>query len=144
MHSRFCNYNARIVISHVADSTHKCNGWVESVEFNHPFYKALWYYYEMEARADYWCKKASVTAFIDIDVSDFKDVEKMVRLMNSLGVKFSEKQLAEYVGSHINKKIAVKQQEKLAAVSPKKMHKKFQKFLVVEGVHLPSSIAYVG
>jgi hypothetical protein len=98
-------------------------------EFEHPFYKGLWYWYEMERRIAYWKEKLPNVQFIKFLTEDFNIQEKVFQLLIDLGISFDEKQLASKVATQSNTRLHQKIVEPLPMLQAEEMHMKFKSLI---------------
>jgi hypothetical protein len=91
--------NNLIKISNFLDSFH-------GIEAS--FLKALWYWYEIEARTNYWKRELPEIDFYTIETPELNQIDKVLPLLDSLGVKYDYQSIENIVG----KKFNLKQNEK--------------------------------
>jgi hypothetical protein len=110
----------------------------EDAKFNHPFFKALWYWYELEARVIYWKERLPNLTFVDFRTEDLNNKEKLFALLNQLGIDFDE----EVILTKINTKAHARQHQKVASPLPEdeaeEMHCDFRNLLMEKGYSIPS------
>jgi hypothetical protein len=68
-------------------------------EFSHPFYKALWYWHEVEARIAAWRASMPAVRVIDFETGWLNDLERVCRLLDGLDVRYETARLASLVGA---------------------------------------------
>lgn len=68
-------------------------------EFSHPYYKALWYWYEVEARIAAWRARMPSIQVVDFQTRWLNDLERVCRLLDGLGVQYDRARLAAVVGA---------------------------------------------
>jgi hypothetical protein len=68
-------------------------------EFSHPFYKALWYWHEVEARIAAWRARMPAVTFVDFETRWLNDQERVRNLLDQLGVQYDTTRLATLVGA---------------------------------------------
>ncbi len=98
-------------------------------EFRHPFYKGLWYWYEIEERVKYWKRKLPQVKFIDFKTEDFNDRNKTIALFRSLELNFDPEQVASMINTQSNKRPQQKVCEPLPAERAKAMNERFRSLL---------------
>ncbi|MDD5271582.1 MAG: hypothetical protein PHU14_02570 [Methylovulum sp.] len=77
--------------------------WLDNdPEFKHPFYKALWYWYEVEARIAHWRRALPHILFVDFYTEDFNDPQKTFALLKDLGIAFDEAALTTEINTQAN------------------------------------------
>lgn len=105
----------------------------EHEEFKHPYYKALWYWYETEARIAQWKKDLPEVPFINFRTEDFNDEEKLSTLFQQLDIPVPP----SFVHNVNNTKSHARTHQKKVLPLPeedsKKMHTNFQKLLISQG-----------
>ena len=67
-------------------------------EFSHPFYKALWYWHEVEARIAQWRVSVPAVTVIDFETRWLNDLRRVCSLMEQLGVQYEKARLAALIG----------------------------------------------
>lgn len=99
-------------------------------EFQHPFYKGLWYWYELETRVAYWRIELPNVPFFDIRTEDLNVPEKVYSLLDNIGIQYNKEKLRPLIGirkhGRSNQKIVKPLEKELA----KNMHEKFRQLLI--------------
>lgn len=67
-------------------------------EFSHPFYKALWYWYETEARVRHWQRKLPNIRFHRFETRWINDNARTFALMDELQIKYDKDLLSAAIG----------------------------------------------
>jgi hypothetical protein len=67
-------------------------------EFSHPFYKALWYWHEIEARIALWRASVPAVKVVDFETRWLNDLGRVCSLMEQLGVQYEKARLAPLIG----------------------------------------------
>jgi len=98
-------------------------------EFKHPFYKGLWYWYEIEERVKDWRKKLPHVRFLDFNTEDFNNQDKTFQLLRDLNIDFDESALTEYVNTRANTRPHQKLSPPLPLEQANKMHQNFKTLL---------------
>ncbi len=98
-------------------------------EFKHPFYKGLWYWYEIEERVKYWRKKLPDVRFIEFKTEDFNNRDKTFQLLNDLKIDFDPKALSQCISTRSNTRPHQKKTEALTLDSASKLHENFKTLL---------------
>jgi hypothetical protein len=83
-------------------------------EFSHPFYKALWYWHEVEARIAAWRAMMPAVTVIDFETGWLNDLGRVCGLLEELGVPYERARLAPLVGA----KEHTKDHQKIGAALP--------------------------
>lgn len=73
-------------------------------ELSHPFYKALWYWYEMEARTMFWRRKLTHIRFHDFETGWLNEHERIFNLLDDLDIEYDKEILMDAVGTRKNTK----------------------------------------
>lgn len=102
-------------------------------EFKHPFYKGLWYWYEMEARIAHWRQALPNIQFVDFRTEDFNDPQKTFKLLNDLGIAFDEAQLLAKISTQANTREHQKVSNPLPVEQAAAMNEQFKRLLISKG-----------
>ncbi len=92
-------------------------------EFQHPFFKCLWYWYELHSRVKDYKQKYPQVRWHTMHTDDMNNREKLIAMFNNLGVEYISAKLEAVVGTQDNKVPHMKTQ----AIDPalaKEMHQK--------------------
>jgi hypothetical protein len=73
-------------------------------ELSHPFYKALWYWHEVEARVAALRAKAPLVQIVRFETAGLDDKTKVQSLFAQLGVPVDEERIAPLMGSWCNQR----------------------------------------
>lgn len=87
---------------------------LEDEEFSHPFYKGLWYWFEVEARVDEWRKRLPTVPFVKCETGWLNNPERLFALASALGIAVDSRQIEALIGVRENEKT----REKLVAPLP--------------------------
>lgn len=98
-------------------------------EFKHPFYKGLWYWYEIEARIEYWKEKLPQINFIKFNTEDFNDSSKVSALLTTLGIEFDPESLVTKINIQSNTRPHQKISGTIPIEQASVMHDRFVKLL---------------
>jgi hypothetical protein len=94
-------------------------------EFSHPFYKALWYWHEVEARIAAWRAEMPAVKIIDFETRWLNDLGRVCSLFDELGLEYDMSALAAVVGAREH----TKDQQKIgAALSAEEAGRKTYRF----------------
>ena len=107
-------------------------------EFSHPFYKALWYWFEVEARIAAYKERFPSVPFVRFETDWFNDKQRVFGLLNDLSIDFDESAVGATVGTRANvrehqKKIGPLDEEEAAS-----RLERFKTLLNEKGFPLPS------
>ena len=97
--------------------------------FKHPFFKALWYWYELETRIIYLRKKLASTPFYDIKTEDLNKPEKVYSLLDKMGIEYDKESLLPFIGIRRHGRSEQKLSEPLSVETAMAMHDKFRQLL---------------
>ncbi len=100
----------------------------------HPFYKALWYWYETEARVAQYKALYPHVKFHDFNTASFNDFEKVCRLFNDLGVCYNRNKLSFLIGTKANDIVVNKGKEGLELKDTLRMKDTFERVLESQGI----------
>jgi hypothetical protein len=67
-------------------------------EFSHPFYRALWYWHEVEARIAAWRTRVPAINIARFETHWFNDASRVFALLDTLGVEYDRPTIAAMVG----------------------------------------------
>jgi hypothetical protein len=98
-------------------------------EFSHPFYKALWYWHEVEARIRAWRARTPTIRVIDFETEWLNDLDRVYSLMDGLGVQYDRARLAPLVGARVHTKAHQKIGGALPAQEAQQKADRFQQLL---------------
>jgi hypothetical protein len=98
-------------------------------EFSHPFYKALWYWYEVESRISAWRAQMPSLKIVRFETDWLNDAEKVFELFDALGVDYDRQIVATKVGIHEHDKEQQKMGPALPSEQAQEMHSLYRKLL---------------
>ena len=67
-------------------------------EFSHPFYKGLWYWFEIETRVQEWRQRLSAVPFVRFETDWFNQPQRLVTLAKELGIAVDSRQIDSLIG----------------------------------------------
>ncbi len=94
-------------------------------EFKDPFYKCLWYWYELHSRTKRYKERHPSVRWHTMNTHDMNDREKLVEMFDALGVSYNSDKLDEVVGTRSNRVPHMKKQ----AIDPEKANEMHRKLL---------------
>ncbi|PCJ93828.1 MAG: hypothetical protein COA46_02085 [Porticoccaceae bacterium] len=109
-------------------------------EFKHPYYKALWYWFETEARIAAWKKKLPQVPFIFFMTEDFNNEEKLSQLFKQLEIPIPSGFIKHV---HNLKSHARSHQKKISPLPEEltqQMLKKFIQLLKEKNITIPNTV----
>ncbi len=96
---------------------------------SHPFYKALWYWYEAEARIERWKLLCPAARFHRFETAWFNDFSRASALLDGLGVCYDSQTLKGLIGTKMNDIRAKNGKEGLSAEEICVMQARFERVL---------------
>jgi hypothetical protein len=94
-------------------------------EFSHPFYKALWYWFEIEARVQEWQARLPNVPFHRFETEWLNDRQRIFELMDKLKMPYVASDLAPHVGT---KEHARDHHKQVAAIPPDQAQRMLERF----------------
>jgi hypothetical protein len=73
-------------------------------EFSHPFYKALWYWYEIEARIADWHARVPTLRMVRFETQWLNQLPRVLGLLEAVGVEYPRAAIEAVVGLKENRK----------------------------------------
>ena len=110
-------------------------------EFSHPFYRALWYWYEVEMRFAVWRARLPSMKVAYFDTDWFNDRSRVLRLFDELGLDYERSKIESAVIAREHTKSELKVLPALSFSAAEKMDQRFQELLDSRGLDL-SAIRY--
>ena len=113
-------------------------------EFSHPFYKALWYWFEVEVRIAEWKEKLSEVPFIRFETEWFNDRDKTFELLRKLHIEFKEDNILKRIKKKEHRR---EQSKRVAGFSQEELFLKFERFkamLARQGFRLQGLVLSTG
>jgi len=104
------------------------------VEFSHPFYKALWYWYEIEARISAWRALMPLLKFVRFETDWLNDAGKVFELLDDLGLDYDRQTVAARVGIREHDKEHQKISPALPSTQAQEMHSRYRQLLAARGL----------
>lgn len=114
-------------------------------EFKHPYYKALWYWFETEARISTWKKKLPTVPFIFFMTENFNNEAKLSELFEQLEIPIPSGFIENVVSLKSHARSHQKKLPPLPEEMTSKMLDRFINLLNEKNIAIPSTIkAYKG
>ncbi len=110
-------------------------------EFSHPFYRALWYWYEVEMRFASWRARLPSMKVAHFDTDWFNDRSRVFHLFDELGLDYERSKIESVVIGKEHTKSELKVLPALAFSTAEKMDQRFQELLRSRGLDV-SAIRY--
>jgi len=106
-------------------------------EFSHPFYKALWYWFEVEVRIAEWQKRMPSIPFLRFETNWLYRTERIFELLDRLKIEYEKSAIEEMTGTQANSREDQKRAAPLAQYDSERMLRLFQEVLAQRGIALP-------
>jgi hypothetical protein len=103
-------------------------------EFAHPFYKALWYWFEVEARIREWQRQMPDVPFHRFETAWLNEPDRVLDLMKRLGVRCAAEQIAPRIGARLHAREAHKTIAAIPDARAQQMLDRFRELLVRRGL----------
>jgi hypothetical protein len=97
-------------------------------EFSHPFYKGLWYWFEIEARVQEWRRRLLAVPFVRFETGWLNDPDRLFALALALGVAVDRSQIDSLVGVKAHGR---DQQKMIAPLPPDEAHGMLEHFVAL-------------
>ena len=102
--------------------------------FTHPFYRALWYWYEIEQRISTWRRRLPAGQFVRFETGWLNEPARVFALFDALNLPYSPPPILEQVGARIHAREYHKRSAAIPADLATDMHHRFQRLLLDRGV----------
>jgi hypothetical protein len=102
-------------------------------ELSHPYYRALWYWYECELRFAAWRSRLPALRVVRFETPWFNDEGKIRALLDELNVEFGSANIASFVGRRLHTKDAHKTGPFLPRLEAERMHERFRRAMETRG-----------
>lgn len=102
-------------------------------DFDHPYFRALWYWYEVEARIEAWRAQHPSVPFANIATKDLSDSELVANVLTDLGIEYDKGQLEDACGKRLHGKSSEKTRAPLEDEVADSMHRQFLELLRRKG-----------
>lgn len=97
-------------------------------EFSHPFYKGLWYWFEIEARVQEWRQRLPGVPFVRFETNWLNQSERLFTLATQLGIVVDKRQIDSLVGV---KEHTREHQKLIAPLQPDEAHSMLKQFVAL-------------
>jgi hypothetical protein len=105
----------------------------------HPFYKALWYWHEIEARVAALRAALPSLKIVRFETDAMGDKEKVLRLFADLGIACSAHHIEPRIGQKLNQREEQKSLPAFSAEQAESMLLRFRDTLARRGIEIPSA-----
>jgi hypothetical protein len=111
---------------------------LDAGEFSHPFYKGLWYWFEIEARVQEWRQRLPATPFVRFETDWFNEPHRLHALALGLGIAVDRPLIDSLVGV---KEHTREHQKLIAPLQPDEARRMFERFVALLQQRYPSAAA---
>jgi len=101
---------------------------LDSGEFSHPFYKGLWYWFEIETRVEEWRQRLPAVPFVRFETDWFNDPQRLVALATQLHIAVNQRQIGSLAGAREHTSEDLKLNSPL---QPEQAHRMFERFVAL-------------
>jgi hypothetical protein len=110
---------------------------LEDGEFSHPFYKGLWYWFEIETRVREWQQRLPGVPFVRFETDWFNDPHRLLTLVTDLGIVADRRQIESLVGV----KEHTREHMKIAPLQGDEAQWRFEHFVALLQRRCPTAVA---
>lgn len=111
---------------------------LDAGEFSHPFYKGLWYWFEIETRVQEWRQRLPAVPFVRFETEWFNDPQRLVALAMELGITVDRREIDSSVGV---KEHAREHLKLIAPLQPDEARRMFEQFVALLQRRCPEAAA---
>ena len=97
--------------------------------FSHPFYKALWYWHEVEARISAWRARVPMLKFVRFETQWLNDLKRVSALLGELDIRYEMPPIEAVIGTRLHTKVHQKIGAPLHAEQAREMASRFEELL---------------
>ena len=110
-------------------------------EFSHPFYKGLWYWFEIETRVQEWRQRLVEVPFVRFETDGLNQPQQLATLAQQLGIVVDRRQIDSLAGV----KEHTREHMKIAPLPTEETQRMFERFLALLQQRWPvAAAAYQG
>ncbi len=102
-------------------------------EFRHPFYRCLWYWFEIEARTQEWRGRLPGVRFHRFETNWFNDQQRVLQLLDQLHMPYDRDAVLQRVGQREHARDHQKRHSGLDPEVAREMCARFERVLVDHG-----------
>ena len=102
-------------------------------EFSHPYYRGLWYWYEMELRFAAWRARFPSMKVTYFETAWFNNEPSVFQLLDNLGISYDKASIKAVVGRREHLKLELKVRPAPSADDSERMDARFQQLLQERG-----------
>ena len=114
----------------------------EDSEFSHPYYKALWYWFETEARIAQWKQCMPDVPFVVFQTEDLNDEVRLNQLCQSLGIPVPDDFARQVSSTKSHGRASQKLVPPLPEETTRDMLQAFKALLIKKQLPIPETLAY--
>ena len=111
-------------------------------EFSHPYYKALWYWFETEARIAQWKQRLPDVPFVFLQTEDLNDEERLNQLFPSLGIYVADDFASQVSSTKRHDRSSQKVVPPLPEEKAREMLQAFKALLIKKELPIPDTLSY--
>ncbi|GAB3290022.1 sulfotransferase domain-containing protein [Parahaliea aestuarii] len=108
-------------------------------EYSHPYFKGLWYWFEVEARIQHWREQWPGIPMVTFHTEDFSSLQAVGDLFSSLDINLEDTRLESMINVRRHERAHQKRRAPLALSERQAMQQAFRCLLEERGFHLPGS-----
>jgi hypothetical protein len=105
-------------------------------EFSHPYYRGLWYWYEMEVRFAAFRARFPSMKVAHFETAWFNQAPRVFDLLDDLGISYDKASISSVVGRREHLKLELKVRPPLSADDSERMDARFQQLLHERGIDI--------
>ena len=111
---------------------------LDAGEFSHPFYKGLWYWFEIETRVQEWRLRLPAVPFVRFETDWFNEPQRLHALTMELGMPVDRRQIDSLVGAkeHMREHLKL-----IAPLQPEEAQGMFEHFVALLQRRCPEAAA---
>ena len=106
-------------------------------EYSHPFYKGLWYWFEIETRVQEWRQRLPAVRFLRFETGWLNQPQRLATLAKELGITVDSLEIDSLVGG----KEGTREHLKIAALQPEEAQRMLERFLALLQWRCPAAAA---
>jgi hypothetical protein len=111
---------------------------LDAGEFSHPFYKGLWYWFEIETRVHEWRQRLPAVPFVRFETDWFNEPQRLATLATELRMDIDRRQIDSSAGV---KEHAREHLKLIAPLPPDEAQRMFERFVALLQQRCPAAAA---
>jgi hypothetical protein len=108
----------------------------EGGEFRNPFFRGLWYWYELELRFAAWRVRLPELKVVRFETPWFNEAERTFRLLDELEIAYDRDKIAGFVGRKVHTRFEHKTMPVIPRPEAERMDERFRRALQERGFDL--------